>query len=219
MPGVSFQVEDARADTSAAAPLLLFKVRIRNANLGEMIQNIALRCQVRIETTRRRYSAGEQERLVDLFGEPDRWSTTLGSLLWTHANMTVAPFEDQIVADLPVPCTFDFNVAATKYFAGLDDGDIPLELQFSGTIFYRDGEDNLQVAQIPWDQDARFRLKIDCWRQMMDRHYPNSAWLRLRRDVFDRLRQYKTAHGIGHWEAVFEQLLAAEQQSEEGVQA
>ena len=149
MPSFSFQVEGAEPDLSAAAPVLLFHVRIVNSIADESVQNIALRCQIRIESTRRRYTAAEQAKLVDLFGEPDRWSGTLSSLLWTHTSAIVSPFENQVVIDLPAPCTFDFNVAATKYFAGLDEGDIPLELQFSGTLFYRDTDHNLQMARSP----------------------------------------------------------------------
>ena len=104
---------------------------------NEAIHTIALRCQIQIEVTRRRYSPGEQERLLDLFGQPDRWSQTLRNLLWTHATVVVPGFSGpNTVVDLQVPCTFDFNVAATKYFAGLTDGEIPLNMLFSGTVFY-----------------------------------------------------------------------------------
>jgi len=62
---------------------------------------------------------------------------------------------------------------------------------FSGTVFYADGEGNLQVAPIPWDKEARFRLPVKAWHEMMDIYYPNGAWLCLRRDVFERIYQYK----------------------------
>ncbi len=138
MPDLNFQVESAAADVHSAAPQLLFKLRItlRQEPLVP-IQSIALRCQLRIEATRRRYNDQEQARLIDLFGEPDRWSRTLGSLLWTHVNLTVPLFDGETTVEMPVPCTFDFNVASTKYFHGLAEGEIPLLLLFSGTIFYR----------------------------------------------------------------------------------
>ena len=94
-----------------------------------------MRCQIQLEVTRRRYTAEDQEKLRDLFGEPDRWGQTLRNLLWTHVNVNVPPFQETTVVDLPVPCTFDFNVAATKYFHGLGDGEVPLCLMFSGTVF------------------------------------------------------------------------------------
>ena len=85
-----------------------------------------------------------------------------------------------------MPCTFDFNVAATKYFDGLTDGDVPVCLQFSGTVFYASAEGGLQVAPISWDKEARFKLPVKVWRDMMASYYPNSAWLCLQKDAFDR---------------------------------
>ena len=43
---------------------------------------------------------------------------------------------------------------------------------------------------------------------MMDTYYPNSAWLCLRRDIFERLYEYKMRHGIPTWEAALEKILA-----------
>jgi hypothetical protein len=211
MPDLSFKIDEATAISFAAAPTLAFKLRIENANASETIHTVALRCQIQIDVTRRRYAAEEQGRLRDLFGEPDRWSQTLRSLLWTHASVVVPGFCGSTVVDLPVPCTFDFNVAATKYFAGLTDGEIPLHLMFSGTVFYADSEDILQVAPISWEQEARFKLPVKVWRDMMNFYYPNSVWLSLRRDVFDRLNQYKTQRGIPTWEQAFEEMLSAEE--------
>ena len=61
--------------------------------------------------------------MLELFGEPERWSSTLRNLLWTHASVTVPSFEESCLVDVPVPCTYDFNVAAAKYFYGLEDGE------------------------------------------------------------------------------------------------
>ena len=103
---------------------------------------------------------------------------------------------------------FDFNVAATKYFDGLDAGDLPLNFLFSGTVFYQDGSGALQVMQISWDKEARFRLPVGVWTGMMDHYYPNSAWLRIRQDVFDKLADYKRRHAIGTWDEAIARLLA-----------
>ena len=211
MPDLNFQIEGAERVAHAAAPLMVFKLRITNAvDAGEPIQTVALRCQIQIESPRRRYSAEEQEHLLDLFGEPERWGQTLRTMLWTHASVIVPPFEGSALVDLPVPCTFDFNVAAAKYFAGLEDGEVPLLLLFSGTIFYETQEGALQVSQIPWEKETKYRLPVRVWQEMMDTYYPNSAWLCLRRDVFDRLYQYKMRGGIPTWEQALENLLNAE---------
>jgi Family of unknown function (DUF6084) len=207
MPDLSFHIEKAEPQRFAAAPTLLFRLRITNPVPNEIVHSVALRCQIQLEVTRRQYSSGDQESLRDLFGEKERWGQTLKNMLWTHASVLVPAFEESTVVDLPVPCTFDFNVAATKYFHGLSDGDVPLIFLFSGTVFYADGDDALQVTPIPWDKEARFRLPVKAWHDMMEIYYPNSAWLCLRRDVFERLYRYKVEGGIPTWEQALERLL------------
>ena len=207
MPDLSFEVEKADAVPFAAAPLLSFKLRVSNRDAEEPIHSVSLRCQIMIDPARRSYRGEDQGRLRDLFGEPERWGQTLRPMLWTHTSVVVPSFTGGTTIELPVPCTFDFNVAATKYFAGLADGEVPLNLLFSGTVFYVAESGALQVAQIPWEKEARYRLPVQVWNQMMDSYYPNTAWLCLRRDVFDRLYRYKVRHGIPTWEQALERLL------------
>jgi hypothetical protein len=209
-PDLNFTVDGAEAERHAAAPLLLFKLRM-TASDSTPVRSIVLRCQVRIEPARRRYSAKEQEQLLDLFGTPERWGQTLRPMLWTHVSAAVPPFTGSAALDLPVPCSYDFSAAATKYFAALDGGEIPLCFLFSGTIFYESAEGSLQAAQVPWEKEATFRLPAPTWRALMDAYYPNIAWLNLRRDVFDRLRQYRSRHGLATFEQALEQLLSAEE--------
>ena len=212
MPDLSFQIESASVVPFAAVPMIAFQVQIKDSAKDEKIHTIALRCQIQIEVTRRRYAPEEQERLLDLFGTPDRWSQTLRSLLWTHANVVVPGFTGQsTVVDLQVPCTFDFNVAATKFFEALVDGEIPLHMLFSGTVFYAPADCPLQVAPISWEQEARFKLPVKVWREMMETYYPNSVWINLRRDIFDRLYLYKVQHGIPTWEQALEHALSNEE--------
>ncbi len=193
--------------------MLLFKLRVSEAvppgASPTPIQAIALRCQVRIEPARRHYEAAEKERLLDLFGTPERWGQTLRPMLWTHVVAVVPPFACAGAVDLPVPCSADFNLAATKYFDALDEGEIPLCFLFSGTIFYEADDDALQVAQISWEKEADFRLPASTWRAMMDQHYPNTAWLTLHKDVFDRLALYRSRRGIPSWDGALERLLSA----------
>jgi hypothetical protein len=206
MPNLDFCVESVAAISYAAAPSLSFKVRVTNADLEEVIHSIALRTQIQIEVTRRHYSAEEQSRLSDLFGEPGRWGQTLKTMLWTHVSVNVPPFQREISVEIPVPCTFDFNVASTKYFHGLSEGDLPLNFLFSGTVFYRGEQDELQVAPISWEKEAKFRLPLKIWKQMIDEYYPNTAWLGLRRDAFERLYEYKVRNGIPTWEEVIDRI-------------
>ena len=216
MPDLQLTIEGAEVVQFAAAPLLAFKLRIVNDNPEEVIHTVALRAQIQIEPSRRKYDAREQAQLLDLFGEPDRWGQTLRTMLWTHASVVVPGFTGNSLADIPVPCTFDFNVAATKYFHGVSNGDLPLCFQFSGTVFYQGADGTLQIAPISWDKEAKYRMPVQVWKAVMDAYYPNSAWLALRRDTFDKLHQYKMQHGIPSWEEAIERALHA---AEEPVRA
>lgn len=209
MPNLQLAIEGAEVVQYAATPLLSFKVRICNQTDAEIIHTIAMRAQIQIEVTRRKYDVAEQARLLDLFGEPDRWGQTLRNMLWTHASVVVPRFTGSVVADIPVPCTFDFNVAATKYFHGLTSGDLPLCFQFSGNVFYQGEEETLQVAPISWDKEAKYRLPVKVWKDLMDMYYPNSAWLALHRDTFEKVLQYKMREGIPTWEEAIERMLNA----------
>ncbi len=213
MPDLNFSVESAEAMRFTAAPTLMFKLGVTNAVRDEVIHSVALRCQIQLEVTRRQYAGEEQKQLRDLFGEPERWGQTLKTMLWTHASVVAPSFQESAVIELPVPCTFDFNVAATKYFNGLEGGEVPLEFLFSGTVFYASAGGELQVVPIPWDKEARFKLPVKVWQEMMDIYYPNSAWLNLRRDIFERLYEYKVAHSIPTWEQALERLFAAAEEA------
>jgi hypothetical protein len=213
VPELNFHIDGATPQRFAASPHLLFALRIAEAVApGERptpIHAVALRCQVRIEPARRRYNAAEQDRLFDLFGTPERWGQTLRPLLWTHVSAVVPPFTGSRAIDLPVPCSYDFSLAATKYFDALEEDGMPLCFLFSGTIFHQTPDDVLQVAQISWEKEATFRLPAATWRGLMDLYYPNTAWLCLRKDVFDALNHYRSRQGLPTWEQALERLLAA----------
>jgi hypothetical protein len=205
MLDLQFQIEGAKVVPHSISPLLALQLRITSTR---PIASLALNCQVQIEVRQRRYSTSEQPKLFELFGEPSRWSRTLNNLLWTQTRLDVPTFSDSTRVDLPVPCTFDFNVAATKYLHALGQGEVPLCLLFSGTVFYHANDGALQIAQVPWDKEATFRLPVQVWKDMMDQYYPNSAWLCLERAAFDRLHQYKVAQGLATWDQALESLLS-----------
>jgi hypothetical protein len=214
VPDLNFRVEGAEVLEFAAVPSLLFKLRIENGE-EEPIRSVALNTQIRIAATQRHYDTMEQERLLEVFGEPNRWRNTLRSLLWTHTVLQVPPFSGSTVVDMPVPCTYDLEVIAAKYFYALEDGEVPLEFLFSGTVFYAGEDGRLQVARISWEKEAEFRLPVRLWKEMMERYFPNSAWIRLRKDAFDRLYDYKAHRGLPTWEAVIEALLHTSEQEVE----
>ena len=129
------------------------------------------------------------------------------SLYWAHATVVVPPFEQRTQVALLVPCTYDCDVVSAKYLHGLEHGEIPLELLFSGSVFYPDDEGTLKTARVSWELETQYRLPVRVWRDLMDHYFPGSAWLRVRRDVFDRLHALKSARGHATWEQTLDALL------------
>jgi len=201
---VAFAIESADAMRFAAAPTVAFQLRVES---DKPVRSLSLNVQIRIVPTRRGYDDGDQDRLVELFGTPERWGETLRGFLWTNTTVVIPPFEGSTRVELPVSCTYDLEVAAAKYFHALGDGDVPLDFLFSGTVFYLEEEAGLRTAQIPWECEAQFRLPIRIWRLAMENHFPGSAWVRLRKDVFDRLVAYKAERALPTWEATLDDLL------------
>lgn len=208
MTDLRFEVLDVTPQQHAAAPHLLFRLRVTEGS-GAVVHAIALRAQLRIEPQRRPYDDREREGLVDLFGDPDRYASTLRPFLWTHASAMVQGFEGSRDFDLPVACTYDFDVAATKYLHALGDGDVPLVLLFSGTVFTR-GATGFAVEQLAWSLEASCRLPVASWRALMDLYFPGAGWIRLDRDTIDALARYRSAHGLTSWEQTLAALLPAQ---------
>ena len=113
MLDLEFRVESATAVPFAAVPQASFRLLIVGP-AEQVVHAVTLRSEIQIEATRRRYSEAEESRLTDLFGEPDRWSQTLRTMMWTQVSLVVPTFKGETTVDVPVPCTFDFNVAATQ---------------------------------------------------------------------------------------------------------
>jgi hypothetical protein len=200
-----FDCVGARAERWAVAPTTTFIVKVAET-AGEAIHGIALRCQIRIEPLKRRYSDEEGDKLSDLFGERQRWGDTMKPLQLAFAAQMVPSFSGSTEIEIPVPFTYDFEVATSKYFHALEDGDIPLLLLFSGTVFVK-SEQGFSVEQVPWHKESAFRLPVATWREMMDAHFPNSAWVRVRRDTMDALNKYRSGRALPSWDDTFISLL------------
>lgn len=206
MPDLKFQIIGVESTTRGLAPMLGFKLAINNSPAGESIYAVLLNAQIQFSCPQRSYSGSEKEKLVELFGPPEMWGQSLRNRLWAQANTTVCAFREKTGAVLQVPCTFDFNIAATKYIYALEQGKVPLLFLFSGSVFYEaDGE--LKVEPISWDQECIYPMPVRVWRELMDRHYPGTAWITLQRDVFDRLYEFKRERGLLNWEQTVESLI------------
>ena len=103
-----------------------------------------------VRALRRAASAGPRPPTASAGRRPTRW--------W-------AAFEGSTEFELVVPCTYDLELAAAKYFDGLADGEAPLRFHFNGTVFYEAEDGRMQIVQIPWDRSPRFRMPVEAWRE------------------------------------------------------
>ena len=207
MANLTFACAEAAAERYAATPTLSFKLTITEST-GVRVHAIALRCQIRIEPHLRRYSPAEARRLNDLFGDTSRWAETVKPIQFAMVSTMVPGFTSATEVSLPVPCTYDLEVASARYLQDLDDGTIPLVLLFSGTVFLDQGE-GFSVEPVPWSCEATYRMPASVCRDVVDFHFPGSAWLRCSRETLDALSAFKTEHALPTWDATLAALLAA----------
>ena len=206
---LAFAVEGAERVEHAAVPSVRFALRL-TAPAGRTIRSVLLDTQIQIAARRRRYDAAAEEKLFELFGAPAVWGATLRTLPWTRVTSVVPPFTGSTLVDVDVPCSYDLHVAASRYFDGLDGGDVPLEFLFSGTVFAAGPGGGLQATRISWEADAEYRFPVALWQETMERYFRGTAWLRLRKDAFDRLAAYKSRRALATWEDAIESLLERE---------
>jgi hypothetical protein len=207
IPSPTISVAGVEPVAHAAAPTLRFSVEAEDTS-GREIYTIALSAQINMEPAKRPYDAGDRERLRDLFGEPERWPGTTHSFVWTRVDLLVPSFRRHAAFDLLVPCTYDHEVAATKYLASLDGGEVPLAFHFSGTVLYGGEQDRLQVTQVSWNESAHFGLPVRVWRDMIEHHFPGSGWIRLSSETLEELRHRAAERGLPSLESLVLDLLA-----------
>ncbi len=206
MNGLTFSCVDVRSDPYAAGPTLVFRLRI-SVDGDERVHALALRCQLRIEPAARGYLPQEADRLGDLFGDRSRWGDTQHPMQFAHVSVVVPGFTGEGEVDLHVPCTYDMDIATTKYFAALAEGEVPMLLLFSGTAFC--GPGGFQVRPVPWDKEASVRMPVAVWRQAIEQHFPGCGWIRLPGAVMEELLAYRSRNALPSWDATLRALLEA----------
>lgn len=198
MTPLRFGVVGAWPAAESAAPAVIFRLRLERED-GERIHCVALRASLQIEPRSRRYGKDEQARLFELFGSASQWDRTVRPFVWLQSSVVVPAFDRHIEIDLPVPCTYDLQVAASKYLHALREGDIPLRFLFSGTVFMVSGG-RMAVEPVPWDCEATHRMPAQVWHDTMSRFFPGGGWIRLRRDTLDRLQAFRGERAVVDWD-------------------
>jgi hypothetical protein len=208
VPEPEFLVTGAAHLAYAATPTMVFFATAADVTEHE-IQSIALSVQVMIDPARRGYEPETRERLAELFGPPASWTPSTQALAWARVAAVVPGFVGSATFALEVPCTYDLEVAAAKYFYALADGEVPLSFHFYGTVFYRGADGGLQVVPVPWSSTSQFRMPIEAWREMIAEHYPGGGWIRLQQETLATLHARRAARGLPSFDACIDELLEA----------
>ncbi len=190
----------------AAAPMLEFTGHVSEPQ-GREIYTIALTAQVMIDPARRSYDAATRERLVDLFGAPERWATTTHTFMWAELGVLVPAFTGSTAFKLPIQCNYDLELAATKYLYALPGDDVALTFNFTGTIFYRGEGGKMQIVKVPWECTARYAMPIAAWREMIEHYYSKTGWIALGEGTLEALSRERAARGLHTFDETVAQLL------------
>jgi hypothetical protein len=205
MSDIRFSVVDAQAKQHAASPTISFRLHVSAA---EPVDALVLRAQLRIEPQWRMYDQEEQSLLGDLFGTPDRWHATLRTFSWTDVSLVVPGFDDEIETEISVPCTYDFDQAATRFFDALHSGAIPVRFLFSGPIF-RSARTGFITERISWSSECTYRMPVGVWHDAMRACYGDDALIRINLETLEKLRRYRALSGASTWDEVLERLMGA----------
>jgi Family of unknown function (DUF6084) len=206
---LEFTILGAEPVEYEAAPAVRFQLHASEPS-GREIYTIALAAQVQVDPARRTYDGAERERLVELFGAPERWGATTRPFRWARVEVLVPSFTGQTLFELTVPCSYDLEIAAAKYFDSLGDGEVPLSFHFNGTILYAGAGDRLQVALVPWSCSSKWRMPVAAWRRTIAAHYPGGGWIRLQRETLAALGRAKARRGAHSYDDAVRELLSKE---------
>jgi hypothetical protein len=207
MPELKFDIISSEVRPFAVLPTIVFHLQITNETENEEVYAAALKCQIMIEAVKRTYNGETAQRLYQLFGEPARWDETLRTFFWTIVTIPVPRFTGKTTVEVHVPCSEDQALAAGKYFYSVADGKIPLAFLFSGTLFYKEPKGELHITQVPWEKEAFHKMPAHLWSDMMETYFPNSRWLRIRKEIYDRLVKYKSQTAHPTMETCLEEIL------------
>jgi hypothetical protein len=205
-PDPEFSVVGVRTVRYAAAPMLALDLAVSEPS-GRPVYMIALTIQLMIEPARRSYDDGTRDRLIELFGAPERWSVTTRSLVWAHLDVLVPAFTGSVIVPVPIAANYDLEVAATKYLHALPDGEAPLALHFNGMVYYPAQDGGLQMVLVPWTRSVDFRMPVSVWKETIEHYYPNTGWVGLRSETLEALQRRKVDRGHATFDACVAELL------------
>jgi hypothetical protein len=215
VPAPKFEIVGVDGIAYAAAPTMKFRLKVTDESQLEIF-TIALTAQIMLEPAKRIYDAETRAALADLFGDPERWGATTQPFLWAHAETLVQSFTGEATFDLVVPCSYDLEVSAPRFLRALPDGEAPIAMHFTGRVVYRGEDGRVQLAHIDWDESAYYRLPVQVWDDLIERHYPGGGWIALHEETIDRLIRARSARGLMSFEATIAALVGESESAHAG---
>ena len=149
-PEPEFQVLGATGRRHAAVPALDFDVHVTEPGGRQVLRDRAQRPDHDRAGAARSYDAETRERLVELFGAPERWATTTRSLVWHQVDVLVPAFTGATTFRVAVPAATTSRWPPPSTSTALPDGEVPLAFHFNGTVLYRGDDGRLQMSLVPW---------------------------------------------------------------------
>ena len=202
-----FKVVSVEPVARSVEPALSFKGTISDASMRPVYM-IALTAIVVVEPGKRSYGPGERERLMELFGGPERWASTTGAFRWAGTQTMVHGFTGEGEFELVVPVSYDLEIASAKYFGALDEGgSAPLRFHFNGSILYERGDGRVQMTPVAWDRSERFEMPMDAWTRLTAEHHPFRNWVPLHSETVARIEGLKANMGAPTFEDAVSRIL------------
>jgi hypothetical protein len=189
-----FTVLDVEGVARAVVPTLRFLMHVSDPS-GREVHAAALSVQLMIDPARRAYDDATRARLTELFGAPERWGATTHSFPWARVDVLVPAFTGATGFALDVPCPYDLELAAEKYFYALPDGEVPLSFHLTGMFLLRGEHDRLAVHPVPWSSNVRWRMPVAAWKGAIAELYPGGGWIRLAPETLEALAARRAAGG------------------------
>jgi hypothetical protein len=206
-PTLSFRIAGAEPVPFSVAPQLTVSLAIHAEPESVPVHSILLGVQAQIQAQSRGYSQGEAASLKPLFGEGAVFQRALRSLHWCQTTVLVPSFRGSTRAGVALPCPLEFSAAVGTWFAALEEGSVPLQLLFRGTVFY-EGPEGLTTAPVPWSAEANHPLPRETWNAAVKEHWPGCSLLALPRQSLERLAAFGATRGIATVEGALEKLLS-----------
>jgi hypothetical protein len=176
------------------APMAVMRIRLRNRNPSVEVVSVVGRLGIFVEYP------------LDIGGvRPE-----LAREMLSFSQLVTGPFRDETVAEAYVPITAEMDAALLLRFAGREVRKVPLVVTLEGFALYRGDSGNVLYYTLHADPplEARYILDFEEWNNIIRTFYGSDLiWIKIRRDVLERLEEVKRKRFYPSYSEMLEDLL------------